>query len=424
MARIQNDDQNNSNDKLYPDVEHKERDSFYLTWEQVSLELHKKKERTYLLNNVSGFAKSGECLAIMGGSGAGKSTLLNILANRMGSTKELKVNADVRLNKEELNWDHFRNIIGFVMQRDIFFENMRVNEIFRFTVELSNPNLPEKEKQEKIKSMIEELKIERAENSFVGGMFTKGISGGEKRRLNIGAELLTNPKILFLDEPTSGLDSYTAFLIITLLKKIAREKNIIVIYTIHQPTHDIFQLFDNLCILRKGETMYFGEAQKATGYFSELGYEPPSKRLPIDYFIDLSIKGNDEMIEQFNNSYKQTSLPFIQETIENVPNKKLDTHVKKAGFCREFNLLSRRAFKQVIRNPMTFKIRIAQTIFLTVLFCLMYGQIEKINPTDPNTILDRVGALFFLSVNQFMMYYSIATMLCRLNSSGGKRDFP
>lgn len=81
--------------------------------------------------------------------------------------------------------------------------------------------------------MIRNLKMERCANNKVGGDFFKGISGGEKRRLNIGFELLTKPRILFLDEPTSGLDSYTSFIIVKFLRRIARERNILIVYTIH-----------------------------------------------------------------------------------------------------------------------------------------------------------------------------------------------
>lgn len=101
----------------------------------------------------------------------------------------------------------------------------------------------------------------------------KGISGGEKRRLNIGFELLSNPKVLFLDEPTSGLDSYTSYIIVKLLRDLARAKNMLIIYTIHQPSLDIFKMFDKLMILNKGRISYFGEARLAVPYYKNLGFE-------------------------------------------------------------------------------------------------------------------------------------------------------
>ena len=390
---------------------------FYLTWEKVNVILTKKKgEKVKLLDDVSGFAKSGECLAIMGGSGAGKSTLLNVLANRMSSKKTLYVEGDVRVNQEILIWDKYKNVIGFVMQRDIFLEEMRVNETFKFTVDLTHKDLSEKEKQRKAKEMIDNLNLHRAENNFVGGTYKKGISGGEKRRLNIGVELLTEPKILFLDEPTSGLDSYTAYLIVNELKRVAREKNMIVIYTIHQPSMDIFNMFDKLMILQKGRCMYFGDAQHSLNYFAGKGYPAPKKGIPVDYFIDLSVKGDERLIKTFNNGYNNEIEPEIHETIKTVPNNPINTHIQKIGFYKEFKLLIIRDFKLFIRTPLTFKIKLGQTFFLTLLFCLMYGGIEDIDPADPNTILDRVGCFFFLSVDQFMTHFSQAVLICKLNS--------
>ena len=99
--------------------------------------------------------------------------------------------------------------------------------------------------------------MERCQSNKVGGDFQKGISGGEKRRLNIGFELLKKPKILFLDEPTSGLDSYTSYIIIKFLKRLAKERNMIIVYTIHQPSVDIGELFDKLMILNKGKIVFY-----------------------------------------------------------------------------------------------------------------------------------------------------------------------
>ncbi len=95
-------------------------------------------------------------------------------------------------------------------------------------------------KSSRVDDLIQNLKLKRAEHNIVGNSEMKGISGGEKRRLNIGFELLQNPKILFLDEPTSGLDSYTSYLIVKNLKELSRAQNMLVIYTIHQPSLEIF----------------------------------------------------------------------------------------------------------------------------------------------------------------------------------------
>ena len=127
----------------------------------------------------------------------------------------------VQLNGHEMKWDEYKHVTGFVMQRDIFMEELSVREIFDFVKELTSFDNSE-QKQKDIDRVVKNLKMERAQKNRVGGESSKGISGGEKRRLNLGFELLSKPKLLFLDEPTSGLDSYTSYIIIKYLKKIAQ----------------------------------------------------------------------------------------------------------------------------------------------------------------------------------------------------------
>lgn len=107
----------------------------------------------------------------------------------------------------------------------------------------------------RVNELIKELRLENCQNTFVGGEIIKGISGGERKRTSIGVELITNPPLLMLDEPTSGLDSFTAFVIIALLKKYSM-KGKTVIFTIHQPDSDIFNLFDRLMLLVEGKFIY------------------------------------------------------------------------------------------------------------------------------------------------------------------------
>ena len=153
----------------------------------------KKDKELHILKGITGYAESGECLAIMGGSGAGKSTLLNILAGRFEVESNMSLEGEVLLNGHKMSWSEYKNIIGFVMQRDIFFESLKVNEIFRLVVDLTSDDKSNEWKNEFLKDIVKNLKMERAQNTQVGGDLLKGISGGEKRRLNIGFELLRKP---------------------------------------------------------------------------------------------------------------------------------------------------------------------------------------------------------------------------------------
>ena len=409
-----------------------ERNDYYLTWQGVDLKVNvdvKKKEKgdkgvvtKHLLKNVSGFAKSGECLAIMGGSGAGKSTMLNVLSNRLVVAKNMKLEGEVKVNNDPFIWEKYNNITGFVMQRDIFFQEQKVKEIFDFTIALRSPDLNSEQARKKEKDMIELLKLQRAENNYIGGTFIKGISGGEKRRLNLGAELLSDPKILFLDEPTSGLDSYTSFIIIENLRKLARTRNMIIIYTIHQPSMEIASLFDNLLILNKGQVMYFGKYSDTMDYYDRLGFPTPETKNPIEYFIEVSAKGGEEAEQLFNDRFEQEVRPMIDEVISSAPSVALETKVKQASFFRQFRVLSKRTFFNFIRNPMNLQGRIIQTFVLALVFCLMFGGLDDVDPSNALTIYNRVGAFFFLAINLFVGYFQHTLLICKLNSPHGKRN--
>ena len=388
-----------------------------LTWENIDLKIKikkssklcsKKTKELHILKNQSGFAKSGECLAIMGGSGAGKSTLLNILSGRFLIEKNMKQKGKVKLNGKIMDYKKFKHVIGFVMQSDLFLETLKVEELFKFVVDLRFVNYTHKKKQNLIDSMIRDLKLDKARNNIVGGTFEKGISGGEKRRLNIGYELLTKPKILFLDEPTSGLDSYTGYIIVKLLKQIAKEQNIIIIYTIHQPSIDMGNLFDKLLILNKGKISYFGKRKGIEEYYSKLGYNCPIDINPLDYVIDISLTGGSETDVKFYNEFDKRSKNEIMKTINNVEKSEFDYKVKKAGGCKQFGILSKLALKNFFRNPLTVKIRLVQVIFLSIVFLLLYWQLDEPSKIDRTATQNRTGALYFVSINMFILYFQSA----------------
>lgn len=126
----------------------------------------------------------------------------------------------------------------------------------------------------------------KCQNTQVGNELIRGISGGERKRLNIGTEIVTDPSLIFLDEPTSGLDSFNAQSVMQMLLKLAQNARTI-ITTIHQPRSSIFQMFDSLMLLSEGRTMYFGPANDSIAYFTQLGFPCPPNYNPADYFMDV-----------------------------------------------------------------------------------------------------------------------------------------
>jgi ABC-type multidrug transport system ATPase subunit len=137
---------------------------------------------------------------------------------------------------------------------------MTVRETFEFYYDLRRSlDQNEKEKREKkrdvISELISRLKLERVENTVIGDLTNRGISGGERKRVSIGVELVKNPYLLFVDEPTTGLDSANAFNVVSVLRN-AKESSVTIVSTIHQPSNQILQLFDQIVILADGEVVY------------------------------------------------------------------------------------------------------------------------------------------------------------------------
>jgi len=149
------------------------------------------------------------------------------------------------------------------------------------------------EKQKRVEGIISRLHLDKCADTKVGGNLVRGLSGGERKRTSIGYEIITNPPLMFLDEPTSGLDSFTALSLLTTLKELASEGRTIVC-TIHQPSSEIFAIFDKLLLLVRGQPAYFGEASKSVEFFGNLGHNCPTYTNPSDYYMGLLQTNNED----------------------------------------------------------------------------------------------------------------------------------
>jgi ABC-type multidrug transport system ATPase subunit len=246
--------------------------------------------------------KSGQLLAILGTSGSGKTTLLNAIANRLENNIKLEgfIKYNDNLNKKK---------IGYVMRKDYLLPNLTVRETLQYAALLRLPkNISKKEKLQLVEDIISELRLSDCADTYIGGGLgeKKGISGGERRRVSIGIQILTNPNLLLLDEPTSGLDSFTAHRMMETLISLAKS-NKTIICTIHQPRSNIFKMFDLVMLLSKGYIVYYGRAEHIISYFSSLNYECSLHVNPADYFLDLiSIDNSNDLLYQ--NSKKRLKL--------------------------------------------------------------------------------------------------------------------
>ncbi|PKA62129.1 ABC transporter G family member 22 [Apostasia shenzhenica] len=237
-----------------------------------------------ILNGITGSVRPGEVLALMGPSGSGKTTLLSLLGGRISGNV---VEGSITYNDEPYN-KSLKRRIGFVTQDDVLFAHLTVRETLKYAALLRLPKkMTKQQKEERAMDVIYELGLERCQDTMIGGPFVRGVSGGERKRVCIGNEILINPSLLFLDEPTSGLDSTTALRIVQVLHDMA-EAGKTVITTIHQPSSRLFHKFDKLILLGKGSLLYFGKASEAMLYFQSIGCSPLIAMNPAEFLIDLA----------------------------------------------------------------------------------------------------------------------------------------
>ncbi|KAJ2847299.1 ATP-binding cassette transporter snq2, partial [Coemansia brasiliensis] len=259
------------------------------TWKNIDYTVPVKGGHRQLLNKISGFVVPG-MTALMGSSGAGKTTLLDSLSQRKSIGKlegEMLMNGMPQPRS-------FRRITGYAEQLDVHASLVTVRELLRFSAYLRQPaSVPDSEKNAYVERVIHLLGMSDIADCLVGDPDSgKGISLEERKRLTIGIELVSKPKILFLDEPTSGLDAQASFKIVQILRRLAAEGQTI-LCTIHQPSALLFEQFDRLLLLvRGGHTVYHGpigeDAQTLIQYFEHNGAPkcPPTAN-PAEYILDV-----------------------------------------------------------------------------------------------------------------------------------------
>jgi len=219
------------------------------------------------LRDVNINEESGKLIGIMGGSGAGKSTLLNVLnGNEVPSGGSVTINGkNIHTERKEIE-----GVIGHVSQDDLLIEELTVYENLFYNAKLCFGNLSDDEISKKCNELLADLGLSETRHLKVGSPLEKTISGGQRKRLNISLELIREPSVLFVDEPTSGLSSRDSENIMDLLKELALKGKLIFV-VIHQPSSDIYKMFDKLMILDVGGyPIYYGNPVDAVSYFKRL----------------------------------------------------------------------------------------------------------------------------------------------------------
>ncbi|PWA00900.1 hypothetical protein BB558_003037 [Smittium angustum] len=265
-----------------------------------------------ILDSITGSFKPGKLTAIIGPSGSGKTSLLNLLSGRIGSGN---ITGNIWLNGRNADNGSLKLVSRYISQEDVMLPTMTVKEIIEMAIRFRIDKITEKELEERLNDAVETLELQKCLNTQIGDSISKGISGGEKKRTSIAMDMATNSSILFLDEPTSGLDIYTSLLVTKLLRSISRTGQTVV-SVIHQPSSDIFSLFDEVMVLSEGKIVYFDKQKSMVPYFNKIGYQCPMYTNPADFvFTNILNPGFSisptNSLKSSNNSINDNASNFV-----------------------------------------------------------------------------------------------------------------
>lgn len=288
---------------------------FEFDFSDLSLELPKKKKK--ILADVTGVIEPGTVTAILGPSGAGKTTFLNTLMGKVDSS--WKRGGKLLINGEEAKMEAFKKMIGYVPQEDVMHRELSVWQNLKFSAQIRLPSTwTASEREEHVEAVLHALHLSEVKNSRIGDENSRGISGGQRKRVNIGMELAAGPLALFLDEPTSGLDSTNAKEVCATLQNIAKETGITVVMVIHQPRQEIWYALNNLLLLAPGGiTVYQGSLTLCEKYFSQhLGVKFHPLDNPADVIMDaIAARG-----AEFASTWRSTGAEFYSNLYESAQN--------------------------------------------------------------------------------------------------------
>ncbi|KAF1787466.1 P-loop containing nucleoside triphosphate hydrolase [Phytophthora cactorum] len=382
----------------------------------------KSTEQKCVLNKISGSVSRGQVLGLLGPSGSGKTTLLNALAAMQNGTS--KFTGELLLDGSKVTKE-YRRIAAYVQQDDSLFSTLTVRECIAYSAQLRLPtSMTASAKTAMVTRVIAELNLSHVASSRIGSVggstSERGISGGERRRVSIGMELVTSPQILILDEPTSGLDSSSAHSVVKLIKELASHDRIVIL-SIHQPSSRSFLLLDKIMLLGKGQLLYNGKPADSKQYFHDLGFKCPEDDNVADFILDVAIDNDNLPIiqsaqgntvpekvavtvttqpEEFSPktpvgspAYEEESSPFV-----------LDDASKSRSFLAtmiEIRVLFTRTAQNILRH----RSLLIQHVVLSLVLALFGGLIFNNVSDNLAGFQNRMGAFYFI-----LTFFGFASM--------------
>ncbi|SAM84088.1 related to ATP-binding cassette, sub-family G, member 2 [Ustilago bromivora] len=385
--------------------------------------------RRRVLNGVSGHAKKGEMVAILGASGAGKTSLLSVLSARLDKSSEIA--GEVLFQGKERDPATWKRLTGFVEQDDLMFSALTVQETFQYSADLRLPDrlYNKQEREQRVQDSIAMLRLEKCKDTRIGGPNQRGVSGGERKRVAVGTELVADVSVLLLDEPTSGLDAFAALNLVKNLKGITRERELFTLMTIHQPSWNIFKHFDKVILLTRGQIYYSGPPARAPAWFDSLGHHPSEGLNPADYYITIAenyektneaerrvrnlltswrthgesflanLAAKNKAAESTSTDTALTQRPELDRKTSRIVPKSSDAN-ETAGtwpnsWFHELWLLSHRNVILVVKDPTVAIASFAQNIVLLIIIGFAFFRLDL----NQGGALARIGALFIIPVN-------------------------
>jgi ABC transport system ATP-binding/permease protein len=367
------------------------------------------------LDGISFAVSRGEMVCVMGASGSGKSTLMKTICGQGQPT-----NGEVLLNGQSLyhSLETLPGYVAYIPQDDAFDEHLTILENLDYAAAIRSPHLSAKDRLRRIESKLSELGLSERRDSVVGSSVKKYLSGGERKRLNIGLDMISSADVYLFDEPTSGLSSKDSEHVIEIIRSLSHNK--IVLVTIHTPTSKIFQMFNKAVLLDKGgRLVFFGTPQETLQYFAasehqqqfgtELGgcpscgttrpefifdvLEAPLRDLSGDIIYDENSKGQLVPARRYSPDYwrdKYESFRLIQEmrqvslkqeppTVLPLPNEKKEPRWRDESV--RVTTILKRAFVSKLRNRTNLWTTIFEAPVLAALigFVLRYAENSTYN---------------------------------------------
>lgn len=388
----------------------------------INLKVKKLRQQIQILNNITANFQANKVNVIMGPSGSGKTTLLNLISNRLPKTTRFKTNGQVKINgDQEIKITELSKIAGYVTQHDTsLIPHLTIRETFYYQALLRIPHLEHDKIPMTINKLIRQMGLLDCADTLIGHEYMKGISGGEKRRVSIGIQLLSKPKVLFLDEPTSGLDSTTSTAILGLLDKLTKENGTTIITTIHQPNNSMYEKFGSLLLLaRGGFVVYNGDSHDIESYLKTINLQNPSESNSItDYILDIVTQGFDEdkqtselrinhLIQEWrlrgNSQLCDSQGGELRKELIDVKQFKL----QKLPFWIRFVTIFKRQLLSSLRSRDAFVTRATQVIMLGIVHALFFAPLknDKAGLDNRLGLIQEVLNFYFIGlINNFAIF--------------------